>query len=153
MTWYLSSPFNYRSLPHIFTHTHARLLLDQAFRNAMFVLGQVAVQFASLERSQNETVWEDSDSEAAALGDGNNFPEFSDVTRWDAHNPDYEPKRVLMSEEITQCSDWPEPNLDIDDIRSKIDEGLRLSPTGGITAAWAVWCAGATRPKRRFEGM
>ncbi|KAH6694086.1 Alpha/Beta hydrolase protein [Plectosphaerella plurivora] len=141
-------------MPHLFTQAHARAMMDMAFRDPKWFLPMVIQELASLEQTTNETSWVHlmGMSERDSIGDPDYFPEFTDVRRFDPYNAGYMPTLLLRSEEITQCGDWPEPNLDIDYIQSEINTALSLSQTGGLMAPWKAWCAGATRPKKRFEG-
>lgn len=143
----------YSPLPYLYTIAHARAELDMGFRETTYFLSSVVQELASTEWTLGQTNWDHLDgwSERSALGDPEASFEFMDVRRWDAYDPDYK-VRVLRSEEITQCSDWPEVNLDIEHVQSEVKEALAISQTGGLSAMWKVWCAGATRPKKRYEG-
>jgi TAP-like protein len=144
----------YSPLPYLDTIAHARGMLDVGFRETTYFLRDAATYLAGVERVLSQTNWNHLDgwSERSALGDPDGFPEFSDVKRADPYDPDYQPAYIFRSEEITQCSDWPEPNLDIEKIQSDVKEALALSQTGGLLPKWKAWCAGATRPKKRYEG-
>lgn len=57
-----------------------------------------------------------------------------------------------IAEEVTDCADRPGNAIDVGEMTALFKAGRALTPSGLFPLSWKLWCAGAQRPKKRFEG-